>query len=97
MANTRNDVAIAQGAWVDLYAGSGVSVGTACTVYNKGSNAFFVVIAASAPATPTTGAPKGIPVTTAGLVGSTFSVPASASGLWAYCELNGGSSALVQD
>lgn len=97
MANTRNDVAVAQGAWVDLYAGSSISAGTAATVYNKGSNPLFVVIAASAPAVPTSGAPKGIPVSTVGLYNSTFSVPASASGLWAYCELNGGTTVLVQD
>ena len=97
MADTRNDVTIPQGSWVNLYSLSGIAAGTAVSIINKGSNAFFVVIAASAPAVPATGAPKGVPVTTAGLVGSTFSVPASASGLWAYCELNGGSNALVQD
>lgn len=97
MANTRNDVAVTQGVWIDLFAGSGITVGTACSVINKGSNAFFVVIAPTAPAVPTSGTPKGMPCYPMGQYGSLINVATGASGLWAYCELNGGSITLVQE
>lgn len=97
MANTRNDVAITKNSWIDLYAGSGISVGTTCLVINKGNAPFYVAIASTAPAAPTTGSPKGFPVYPSGLFNSSFTVPASASGAWAYCPGNQDSIALVQD
>lgn len=97
MADTRNDVIIPQGSWVNLYTLSGVSVGTAVTVINKGSNAFFVSVQSASPAAVTSGSPKGIPVYPSGQFGSNVSIATSASGLWAYCELNSGTIALVQD
>lgn len=97
MADTRNDVTIPQGSWVNLYSLSGVSVGTAVSVINKGSNAFFISVQSAQPAPVTSGSPKGVPVYPSGQYGSQATVAASASGLWAYCDLNSGSIALVQD
>lgn len=96
MANTRSDVAIANGSWIDLYAGSGIAVGTAVSVLNKGSMPVYVCVAATSPTVPTTGAPKGVPLFPAG-VSSSVSISASASGLWAWCDSVKGSIVLVQD
>ena len=97
MADTRNDVTIPQGSWVNLYTLSGIAAGTAVTIYNKGSNAFYVAVQSAQPATITIGMPKGFAIYPSGQYGSQTSIAASASGLWAYCDLNSGSVALVQD
>lgn len=96
MANTRNDVTIPPKQWVDLYTLSGITVGTAVSIINKGSSPFYVVIAASAPAAPT-GVPKGVPVYTSGTYSSSTTVSSGASGLWAYCADNVNTYALVQE
>lgn len=90
MSDTRADVAIAKGVWVDLYATTGITVGTAVSVYNKGSYPCLLAVKATAPATG-----RGIPLYV-GSVGSYMAVDAGESGLWAYC-VDGVTSLLVQD
>lgn len=91
MADTRADVAISNAVWTDLYAGSGIAVGTACSVFNKGSNACLIAISLAAPAATTTGVPLYV-----GAMGSYAHISAGESGLWAYCP-QGATSILVQE
>lgn len=88
--DTKADVAVANGVWVDLYAGSGIVAGTAVTVYNKGSSACVVAVKSTAPSTTTVGIPLYV-----GPVGSSITYAAGASGLWAYCP-QGTTQLLVQ-
>lgn len=74
MANTRPDVVIPQGVWVDLYAASSVTVGTAVELFNKGSVGCCIATSLSAPSSTT-----GIPFT------DTIQIAAGELGLWAYC------------
>jgi len=97
MADTRNDVPVPSKQWVDIYALSGIAVGTAVVIINKGSNSFYVSAQATSPAAVTSGAPKGVPVYPCGIFGSTISVASSAAGLWAYCADTSGSIAVVQE
>lgn len=60
MANTRNDVTIPAKTWTNLYLASGITVGTAVSVINKGINAAYISVEATTPAAPT-GMPKGVP------------------------------------
>lgn len=80
MANTRADVAITEATWVDLYAASGIAVGTAVTVVNKGSQNCLVAASLAAPASTSTGFPLW-----AGNVANVLQVGAGELGLWAYC------------
>lgn len=82
MANTLPDVTIAQQVWTNLYTASGITVGTAVTLYNKGSQPFYVAISASAPVTSNQS--FGIPVYPYNTPTASLNVPAGASGLWAY-------------
>lgn len=91
MADTRADVAVAAATWTDLYAATGIAVGTAVDVYNKGSNAVQLAIKATAPASTTVGMPLHV-----GAVGSFAHVDAGESGLWAYCP-QGTTTLLVQE
>lgn len=79
MAVTLEDVTVAQGVWVDLYAATSIAVGTAVTVINTGSNACQIAISVAAPATTTVGIPLY-----AGASGSSAVVAAAQVGLWAY-------------
>jgi hypothetical protein len=90
MANTRQDVIILKGVWTDLYAASGIAVGTAISIVNKGSNSFDVAISVAAPTVV-----KGFPVYS-GAVSSVISIQAAASGAWAFSAA-GNSLALVQE
>jgi hypothetical protein len=93
MANTRDDITIPSGAWLNLYTSSGITVGTEVSVINKGSSTFFVFISAAAPAIlPAT---KGIPVYV-GSASNAVTIPAGSSGLWAFCPQAVGT-ALVQE
>jgi hypothetical protein len=93
MANTRDDVLIASQTWTDLYAATGIVVGTAVNVYNKGSNACLLCIKATSPDTDTQiGAPLY-----AGSVGSFANISAGESGLWVYCDAAAGTRILVQE
>lgn len=80
MADTRADVAISEGVWVDLYSGSGITVGTAVNVYNKGSSPCRLAIKATAPSSTSVGVPLYV-----GATGSFAYISAGESGLWAYC------------
>jgi hypothetical protein len=82
MADTRNDVTVPVGVWVDLYAAAGITVGVSCSVTNKGVKPVYIVIAATAPATPV-GTPKGIPLYPTDS-SNTAMVPGASTGLWAY-------------
>lgn len=96
MANTRNDVVIPEGVWVNLFTGSGIPVGTACTVFNKSSATHYVAISLAAPPLPSaepTKMPKGV---INYVSGTGVNVAAGASGLWAYSP-QGTSYALVQE
>lgn len=81
MSVTRPDVVIPNATWVDLYAGSGISVGTAVTVINKGNYPCQLVIKATAP----TDTSLGFPLPASDKVGNYAYVAASEVGLWAYC------------
>ena len=82
MANTLPDVTIAQQVWTNLYAASGITVGTAVTLYNKGSQPFYVAVSVSA---PVTSSPSfGIPVYPYNTPTASLNVAAGALGLWAY-------------
>lgn len=90
MADTRTDIAVPEAVWTDLYAATGIAVGTAVDVINKGSSACYIAIKATA---PTNGV--GFPLHV-GPVGSFASIDASESGLWAYVP-QGTTSLLVQE
>ena len=79
MAVTISDVVVPKGVWTDLYAGSGVAVGTAVTVINTGSHSVQLAIKLTAPVT----AQFGVPLYS-GPIGSVAQVGASEVGLWAY-------------
>ena len=93
MADTRNDIYIPSNTWVNLYSASGISVGTAVTVYNKGSGSLNLTLKGSQP-TSTTG---GYPVAVFPSILSFASVPAASSGLWAYSSSSQGTIVLVLD
>lgn len=90
MADTRQDVIIPAQQWVDLYTASGIDVGTAVSLYNKGSYPCVVVIGESLPTSNTMGVPLY-----QGAVGSYASVPDDSTGLWAFSEE--GTRVLVQE
>ena len=81
MAVTTEDVVVPKGVWTDLYAGSGVAVGTAVTVVNTGNSAVQLAISLSAPVSNTIGIPLY-----AGDIGSTALVGATEVGLWALAQ-----------
>lgn len=85
MADTRNDVTLTKDTWVDLYAATGISVGTAVSVLNKGSTDVYVAIKATSP----TGATFGVPVYS-GSFDNMVTISASESGLWAYSGVHNG-------
>ena len=82
MADTRTDVPVAAATWTNLYSGSGITVGVAVDIWNKGS------IKSTAPSGTTTGVP--LPV------GGYLRCSSGASGLFAYSP-DGKTSILVQD
>lgn len=91
MADTRADVVLASTTWTDLYAATGIAVGTAVDVFNKGSNAVVLAIKSTVPGSTDVGLPLYV-----GAVGSFAHVDAGESGLWAYCH-DGISRLLVQE
>lgn len=88
MADTRTDVPVAAATWTNLYSGSGITVGVAVDIWNKGSSAAVVAIKSTAPSGTTTGVP--LPV------GGYLRCSSGASGLFAYSP-DGKTSILVQD
>lgn len=96
MADTRADVTIPAKTWVNLYTLSGITVGTAVTVFNKSSRSFNLAIKATSPAIPTDAANAvGYPVAVFPNSLSFASIPPGNSGLWAWSEF--GARVLVQD
>lgn len=79
MADTIEDIAVPKGVWTDLYAGSGIAVGTAVTLVNTGSSAVRIAISASTPSSTTIGIPLFV-----GAIGNIAQVSAAEVGLWAY-------------
>lgn len=91
MAVTRVNVSIPQGVWTDLYAASGIAVGTEVTIYQKTS--LQVKIAASALA-PTT--VDGITLNSPTDPSDPVEIPPGEPGLWAFCA-TGSAVILVQE
>lgn len=83
MANTRNDVILPKGVWVNLYSASGIPVGTSVSIYNKGSRPIYLAISSESPNQPT----FGVPVYTG--ADGFMMIQANESGLWACCEYGG--------
>ena len=83
MANTRNDVILPKGVWVNLYSASGIPLGTAVSIYNKGSSPIHLAISADAPSSMS----FGVPVYTG--ADGFMMIQANESGLWA-CGDSGG-------
>lgn len=79
MADTRLDVSIPSNTWINLYSATGITVGTALEVYNKGNSGCVLVIRATAPPNNTMGIPLGIDS-----AGQHRYVSAGESGLWCY-------------
>jgi hypothetical protein len=88
MADTRADVSCPAGVWVNLYAASGIAVGTAVDVWNKGNYPANLVIKSTSPS-----GSLGIPIFS-GPSGSHRYVTSGESGLWAYSD--GGTHLSVQ-
>ena len=86
MANTRPNISVPQGAWLNLNTASGITVGVASTLYNKGSFNINIAISAAAP-TDLSGM-FGIPVLQATQSVNTFSIPAASSAVWAWSPTN---------
>lgn len=78
MANMTADVRFAPLTWVDLYALSGIPVGTALLIVNK--LASFDLLVWEGPTQPAAGTIDGIPVRYPGAV----RIRAGATGCWAY-------------
>lgn len=90
MANTLPDIKLPENLWVDLYAATGIAVGTALDIWNKGNNNAVICIASSAP----TRTDIGVPIW-AGVFEAYRSLTAGEAGAWAYSEL--GTSLSVQE
>lgn len=88
MADTRPDVTLPPNVWVDLYAASGINVGAAATIWNKGSDAVLIAIKLTA---PTDG--RGTPIYNGPL--GHIQVTQGESGVWAKSVL--GSSVMIQE
>lgn len=91
MANTLPDVVLPENTWVNLYASTGITVGVAVNVTNKGSYPILLAVSASSPVSATLGAPLY-----PGPFGSVAFVDADELGLWARATV-GTSQVLVQE
>lgn len=83
MADTRPDVSIPMNTWKDIYAVTGIAVGTAVQIYNKGSSPCLLVIKATQPTINTMGVPLGWSD-----AGNNRYISAGESGLWVYSAGN---------
>lgn len=83
MADTRLDVTVPSNTWKDLYAATGITVGTALEIYNKGSNPCLLVIRATTPPNTTMGIPMGWSD-----AGNHRYISAGESGCWVYSPGN---------
>lgn len=91
MAVTRQDITIPAGIWTNCYTASGITVGTAVSVFNKGTANALLAISTAAPTTTTI----GIPIYNGDVTSAFRSVSASEVGLWAYSVK--GTSLLIQE
>jgi hypothetical protein len=91
MSNTLPDVQLPENTWVNLYSSTGITVGTAVNVTNKGSYPILLAVSVSSPVSSTIGAPLH-----PGPFGSVAFVDAGESGLWARATV-GTSQVLVQE
>lgn len=79
MADTRLDISIPANTWINVYTASGITVGTAVEVFNKGTSGCNLVIRATTPPNNTMGIPLGFePAANYRYVSS------GESGLWVY-------------
>jgi len=83
MATTRQDVILPKSTWTDLFAASGIPVGTAVSIYNKGSQSFYLAINDKPPESAT----FGVPVYTG--ADGFMMIQANENGLWAYSAHGG--------
>lgn len=79
MANTLPDVQLTPNVWTNLYTATGIAVGTALDIWNKGPYQADIAINAMAPANGV-----GVPLYN-GPLGSYLSISAGESGVWAIC------------
>jgi len=84
MADTRPNITIPAGVWVDVYVASGITLGSALTAWNKGSWSCNLAISVAA---PSVGDTRGV-VLYSGPISSTTSITQGEGGLWAY-SING--------
>jgi hypothetical protein len=91
MAVTRINVSVPMGVWTDLYAASGIAVGTEVMLFNK--DGMIVNVAASL-AAPTT--VKGIPLYAFTAASDPLDIPPGEPGLWAFSPV-GTATILVQE
>ena len=82
MAVSRADVSVPKQTWVNLYALSGVAVGTSVIVQNKGNQSCYLAISLAAPANPQ----MGVILSPIDYANNTTVVTAGEVGLWAYCD-----------
>lgn len=82
MADTRPDVVIPPATWTNVYAATGITVGTAVEMFNKGTATATISTAAAAPASSV-----GIPLYPFTGEGGevSLSIGSGENGLWAYC------------
>lgn len=91
MAVTRVNINIPQGVWTDLYAASGIAVGTEVAIYKNTSLAVMIVASAAMPTTV-----SGIPLVSPTDPSDPLEIPPGEPGLWALSP-NGNAILLVQE
>jgi len=91
MAVTRVNINIPQGVWTDLYAASGIAVGTEVAIYKNTSLAVMIVASAAMPTTV-----SGIPLVSPTDPSDPLEIPPGEPGLWALSP-NGNAVLLVQE
>lgn len=91
MAVTRVNINIPQGVWTDLYAASGIAVGTEVAIYKNTSMAVMIVASAAMPTTV-----SGIPLVSPTDPSDPLEIPPGEPGLWALSP-NGNAILLVQE
>lgn len=82
MADTRPDINLVPNVWTDLYAASGINIGAAISIWNKGSDNILIAIKATAPTDN-----RGMPLYT-GVYGYA-QVTQGESGVWAMSKYRG--------
>lgn len=91
MAVTRVNIVIPQGVWTDLYAASGIAVGTEVTIYKVTSNLLKLAASALAPTTV-----EGVLIPGPTNPNDPVDIPPGEPGLWAFSP-NGSATILVQE